>query len=164
MKTTAVNSIPYPEDSDPPAGPQQIQELADLLDTLKWGSRNLKPTAGIVAASEDLTLTTSYQDVPGATLEITPAVASKLLVTAVFAFSESSSGGASGTVNFNGEDQAIEARANADVSSASDTRAQVYSLDLAVEKNTIKLRAKYLGAKGKALAGSTRFLYQLVAA
>lgn len=79
-KTTTVNALPYPEDTDAPNGPAQIKALAELLDTLKYGSRNLKPTVEEKQQSEDMTLTESFVLVPGLKYEVTPAVASKLIV------------------------------------------------------------------------------------
>lgn len=82
MKETAVNKLPYPEDTDPPDGPGQIKALADVLDTLKYGSRNLKPSIGLVTgeAAEAFGTANTFVDVPGAKLEITPAVAGNLIV------------------------------------------------------------------------------------
>lgn len=118
---------------------------------------------GVKSASGDLTLSASYEDVPGTTLEITPNVASILKVTAVFHFSTISPGGAHGTVRLNAEDQAEVASLNTTVESAG-TVGQVYLLQLPAAKNTIKLRAKRNGAAGKTLAVSTRYLYELTAA
>lgn len=167
-KTTTVNAIPYPEDADAPDGPVQIKALAELLDTLKWGSRNLKPTTGIVEATETLGLTGAYQDVKGTTLEITPAVASILKVTAVFEFRAGEAEARyEGTMRLDAADQTPTARLNvANVAPSSANIPQVYSLALTAALHTIKMRAKRSsGASGGAVGGegNTRYLYELVA-
>lgn len=83
-KTTTIHGLPYPEDADSPDGPAQIKALAEALDALKYGSRSLKPTALVAGASGTLSLTEAFQDVSGMVIEVAPAVASILLVTAVF--------------------------------------------------------------------------------
>lgn len=158
---TSVNKIPFPLDADAPDGPTQIKALADLLDTLKWGSRNLKPVAGVKAAGGNLALTTSYQDVPETTLEITPAVASILKVIAIFNFqSIVSTEEALGTVRVDAVDQSQPALAE-----GSGTFAQVYAIPLTAAAHTIKLRAK-VGAEGhtgECNGFGTQFLYELIA-
>lgn len=180
-KTTTVNAIPYPEDTDAPNGPAQIKALAELLDTLKWGSPNLKPTVGVKAASSDLVLTTSYVDVElsGGNLEINPAVASILKVTAVFTtvmsgtVSTSGYAEARGTLNLDGVDQAPIAKrlvllnspagvADSDYASVS----QVYLLSLtAGEKHIVKMRGRKSATsyEVKVESGNTRMLYELAA-
>jgi hypothetical protein len=149
-------------------------------------SRKAKLTAGVIAATENLTLTTSYQDVPGAVLEITPAVASILKVTAVFDLEVflSTSDAAAG--------QSVEALGNAKLNSGSElsqvarvkiiptgeqvgdpyaaggvrnTVVEIYAISLTAALNVIKLRAKR-GAAGTAscYAAGTAFLYELIAA
>lgn len=87
-KTTTVNALPYPEDTDTPDGPAQFKALADALDVLRWGSRNLKPTAGEKIVAADFTLATGVgaKEITGSKIEITPAVDSKLFVDAAFAW------------------------------------------------------------------------------
>jgi hypothetical protein len=186
-KTTTVNAIPYPEDSDAPDAPTQIKALATLLDTLKWGSRNLAPTIGLKAAESDLALSASFEDVPlsGGSLELTPAVESKLLIAAVFDLeaSPSSTGAiirARGTIRLDAADQTREARVSAQLGDRIDETAgevtnlnnvlratvpQFYLLTLSAAKHTIKMRARReTSPEGKCYAANTGFAYLLVAA
>lgn len=59
MKTTAINKIPYAEDSDAPDYPTQGKEVAELLDTLQWPEGNIKDgaisLAKLAAAAKPLT-------------------------------------------------------------------------------------------------------------
>lgn len=168
MAETPVNKLPYPVDADIPNGPAQIKALADALDALKWGSRNLKPTAGVVQASESLSLSGAYQDVPGTSLEITPAVASILKVTAVFEFRAGEvTAEYAGTMRLDAADQTPLALLGvSNVSPSKATVVQVYSLALTAALHTIKMRARRSsGASGGTLGGegSTRYLYELIA-
>lgn len=167
-KTTTVNAIPYPEDTDAPDGPAQIKALAELLDTLKWGSRNLAPTVGMVNASGGLLLTESAVDVPGAVLEITPAVASKLLVVSSFRLMARNSGGASGSIWLDGVKSSKECGVSltgTTTGAASSVSVPLYEvLTLTAAKHTIKLRAQKEGTVECTLTASgTGFLYVLVA-
>lgn len=170
---TSVNKIPYPKDADAPDGPTQIKALAELLDTLKWGSRNLKPTAGIIAGNEDLTLTTSYQDVPGAKLEYTPPVAVNLHILTVFDFLAESTtpehepggepGEAFGSVKLDSAaEQTPLAKFDIDGLGRA-TVSQVHSLALTAAAHTIKLRAKKGGGNAVCGGTSTRAFYIVTA-
>jgi hypothetical protein len=165
MKATTIWGIPYPEDTDPPDGPTQIKALADYLDTLKWGSRNLRTTDGIVAASGDLTLANGeWKDVPGASVEIAPVVASKLKVTAIFDLENNGSGLVEGALALNGTRQSAHVLHNQSSGLHRATLAQVFILTLPAEKHTIKLQAQRIGENtGKVEADHTRFLYEMVA-
>lgn len=141
----------------------------------KLGSPKLAPTVGSAAATENLTLTTSYQDVPGGKLEITPTAAGKLLVVTVFTFAVESgvpveSVTALGTLKLDSES---EQAALAELIFGSEeevqeemtaTATQVYALTLTAAAHTIKMRAKR-GASGTGLckATSSRMLYALFA-
>lgn len=131
----------------------------------KITSQKMKPTVGVKASSGDLTLTTSYQDVPGAALSITPVVASTLKVTAIFEFGPE--GGASGemlgTLRLDAEDQSRVARGGAASIGEKGTYSQIYALALTAAPHTIKMRAKRVGASGACLAAGTAFLFELVA-
>lgn len=173
MKETA-NGLPYPEDTDSPDGPAQIKALADALDVLKWGSRNLKPTVGVVGCSADLNLTNAYQDVPGTELKITPAVASTLLVVASFNFIFETVDGnyrAQGTMRLDSTDQEGRvANAGGLIKASIDTPVhgmQVYALALTAAAHTLKMRAKYdvreTGGNIRIQDLGTAFLYALVA-
>lgn len=137
-----------------------------------------------VSASGDLTCTNSYQDVNGASLAITPPLASKLLCLATFDFEIAAGnkfaglwGKAFGALNVDGSDQAAKAvfqhrylntteTGNTPVARA--TVAQGYAVDLIAGAHTVTLRAKYeTGEKGenhtvKAIAQGTQFLYLLI--
>lgn len=173
--TTPVNAIPYPLDADAPDGAAQIKATATLLDTLKWGSRNLKPSVGVKAASEGLILTTSYQDVPTTAghLEITPAVTSLLLVVASFSFFNVSGVktiiGGQGTIKVDSEAEqsALAEYTGAATINQPKPASQVYAVSLSAAKHTIKLRARRNSATAEEectlLAANTRFIYALFA-
>jgi hypothetical protein len=130
----------------------------------------LRPMVGEIQATGTIALTNAYQDVTGATLEITPDVPSKLLCTAIFGL-EVVEGALllEGLLSLDGVDQTDavadyqpqQAGAHACVSTIS-----VLSLPEAGHKYTVKMRAQKFPNEGsaKALSGLTRMLYQLVAA
>lgn len=125
-------------------------------------SRKFKPTTGVVVATEDLELTGAYADVPGAKLEIIPAVASKMLITAVF---EGNGMDLIGSLKVDSESESTAtARVPRTEGQGTATGTQVYELALPAEKHTIKLRAKVAvgGGTHKCLAAGTRFTYELV--
>lgn len=173
-KTDAFE-IPFLEESDIPdmgAGDKAIAERMDeLFESHQWASRNIAPTAGIVSANfspkEALGLTTSYQDMTGATLELTPEVSGALKVTAIFVLLASGEPGeAVGTISVDGVDQAsvaslLHSGAGETIASVS----QVYLVPLSAgNAHTIKMRAKaiYSGGFSTCRIG-TRFLYELIA-
>lgn len=167
MAETPVNKLPYPTDADAPDGPVQIKALADALDVLKLGSRNLKPTIDIISASGDLTLTGSYQDVPGCVLEYTPPIAMNLFVLAIFEM-QGSPGECWGSIKLDEEaESAALAKSSNDAGTDRHTVSQVYKLALSAAKHTIKLRAKKGPAEanntGIVRTAGTRFLYLAVA-
>lgn len=136
-------------------------------------SRKMKPTTGLVAASADLALTEAYQDITGTTLEITPAVASILLVTTVFDIeihpnAEKAATGI-GTLSVDAVDQERVAQKQALIVPTGnavlrDTVFQQYRLALTAAKHTIKMRCKKTGAEPmKVYKTNTCFMYQLVA-
>ena len=169
MEETAVNKLPFPETTDSPDGPNQIGGLAEALDVLKWGSRNLKPElATDDATGEIIGLTGAYQDIPGASLAITPAVASKALILATFNFQVGGSNGvAVGSIKV---DEAAEEAQTAQLGTALDiitgTVTQAYIVSLSAAAHTIKMRAKRVsgGAGFNALKEGTRMAYLLFAA
>jgi hypothetical protein len=129
-------------------------------------SPKAKLTAGIVEASGDLVLTTSYQDVAGTELKITPAVASYLKVTAVFDFRITEGGRALGSMSVDGSTQLHTAHLttpNSTENSAT-TTAQVYLLSLTAASHTVMMRAKREGGgTGNCFKANTLFLYELIA-
>lgn len=172
MGETSVNKLPYPTDANAPDGPTQIKALAEALDALKWGSRNLSPAAGLIQASEEKPVeNASYADIPGTTLEITPAVASLLIINATWTFSEASGGPTlhlKGTIRLDSEDQTAAAQIGAipEGSGFPHSISMPYVLALSAAKHTIKMRARRDGGvapSAKYAAGSTRYSYLLLA-
>jgi hypothetical protein len=164
---SAVYKIPSPEDKDAPNGPAEFKAQADAIDAIKWLSRSLKPTIGVVQASEGFELPEAYKDVPGTTLELTPAVASTLLVVANWHFQTAAAGTIlSGTMSLNGVDQTPTGLLTVGGSNAVyQTVPQVYALALPAEKNTIKMRAKSStkSVVYSLVAANTRYLYAMFA-
>ena len=174
---SAIYEFPSPEDSESPNGPAQIKALADKLDANQWKSRSLKPTTGVKQASGSavLVLTTSYQDVAGTTLEITPDMNSTLRIWAVFGFQAQIVSGleenyAYGIVNLDTVDQVTQFAqlgiASQGITLGQGALATALSLSASV-KHTIKLRARKSGGGGVAVLGlqplATHFVYDLVA-
>jgi hypothetical protein len=156
---TSVNKIPFPLDADAPDGPTQIKALAELLDTLKWGSRNLKPTAGMLGPEiAPLELTGSYGDLPGITQEVTPAVASNIFVVGLFSMMELTAGGgiAEGTLKLDATDQLGPTAFGTVLNTYT---ASAWILSLSAEKHTIKLRAKRSGGSGGKAIGRMLYAY-----
>lgn len=125
---------------------------------------------GRVSASGDLTLTTSYQDVPGATLSITPTVASTLLVWATADLegstpTEIAVGKAIAVLNVDSADRS-EQLINGFLSTSAilrETVGQSFSISLTAAAHTIKLRAKMEKlTSGKARETNTGFTYLLI--
>ena len=139
-------------------------------------SKKLKPTAGVITASGESTLTASYADVSGAKLEITPSVASLLLVTAVFDFeveTVATPGAvveAVGSLKVDSEsEQSIGAifskKSLGTVDALRNSASQTYALSLTAATHTIKMRAKKNGeGTAKARTFATRLSYLLLAA
>lgn len=164
-KETAVNKLKYPEDKDNPDGPTQIKELAEGLDVLKWGSRNLKPTVGLKKLSVEIKpVESTFQDA-GANLEITPAVASNLLLVTFSEF-ECTEGAGNGESSYKLDSASeSEQRAifNATASVQGATIAMPYLIALTAEAHTIKFRVRKSGSGKFRLGANSGFLYCLVA-
>lgn len=149
---------------------EEAQAMIVALEAEAITSQKWKPTAGVKSASSDLTLGEAFADVAGMKLEITPSVASTLLVVAIFDFELSQSGAAAqGSLKLDSETELTpvgELKSNqAAVERA--TIAQVYALPLTAGAHTIKGRAKNsehsVTVNGKCIAASTQFLYLLFA-
>jgi hypothetical protein len=134
-------------------------------------SRKAKLTAGVVTANENLGLTEVFQNVPGAELKITSAVASKLVMTAIFDFNPT---GPSAHCEFHGTltlndgaaaDPGEDPLAILEIpgSQHHGTVAQVYSPALSAGAHTIKMQARMIVGQGQVLDEHTRFLYELIA-
>jgi hypothetical protein len=125
---------------------------------------------GRVSASENLTLTTSYQDVPGASLSITPSVASRLLVWAtadvqVGTPTQLSLGYAFVKLNVDGADRTEQMLRGYFGGAAVERQPlhQDYSITLTAAAHTIKLRSKMENAESATCYGThTGFTYLLI--
>lgn len=188
-KTAAPWEQPYFLGTDKPpdmaavtkAGADKTHANLATVAAAVLGSSQLKPTAGIKAASADLTLTGSYQDVAlsGGNLVITPTVASTLLVIAIFDLritlgtGAGKEGVAFGTIRLDSTDQTPIAKNELDLvalesvvtnTGSAATVSQVYALALTAAEHTIKMRAMFSrGASAKVEADNTRMLYALFA-
>jgi len=170
---TSTYKFPSPEDSEAPNGPAQIKALADKLEATKWLSQSLKPTRGVKQASANLgPLTTSYQDVAGTTLEITPVVASIIRIWATFGMQGQQLEGIEnnevfGIVNLDGVDQTAQYAWSNIIQKGEQigSRSLVTELALTAAKHTIKLRAKKTGAFATwfVIGAATHYAYDLVA-
>jgi hypothetical protein len=162
---TAINKIPYPKDTDAPDGPTQIKALAELLDTLKWGYRNLKVPVGVLPmTAESLSLTESYQDITGAKLEIEPLKTVKLLVAATFEMACVEADAAMrGAIKVDSESERERVARFQGPLNARATVALVDMITLAEGAHTIKLRAKRDSAKaGNVVKLGTQLAYLYV--
>lgn len=90
MTESSIYKIPSPVDGDDPDGPVQVKAAADKIDAIKWLSRSLRPTTGVLTLLEDQTLTTSYVDAEAGAVDliakITPSVDSLLKIDAALIF------------------------------------------------------------------------------
>lgn len=138
-------------------------KIADLAVT----SRKMKPTIDIVQATSTIGLGGEYADVPGTTLEITPAVASSLYITAIFGFESAVAGDirAEGTMRLDAEDLFPPAFFTGEDNPKGATTSQVFKMSLSAAKHTIKMRVRKAGGfgTGELNADYTRYQYLLVA-
>ena len=102
-------------------------------------SRKLNPTMGKVAATASLSVTTTEQDVAGATVDLTLAVASKFLVWSIWDVASVSGGVFIGYVNWNGSNLTGEALLD---DANRHMLAQVHYVEAGAGTFTLKLRAK----------------------
>ena len=165
-------TVPTSADYDPGQAdvPRAFRDYTDSLDDAI--AQRVRPLVGVeVATGEALELNAAlYVDVPGTTLEIAPAAAGRLLVTAVFAFqipggTPNSTG--YGTISVDGVDQSGEALLNRSEIGPrmQSTVSQVYDVPLSAAAHTIKMRAKGEGGPGVLvvpLGERTRMLYQFI--
>jgi hypothetical protein len=130
-------------------------------------SRKFKPSAGVVKATGDLTLGPTYADIAGASLAITPSVASVLYVTAVFHFVAGGAGGDTGygTIRVDEADQTPTAVFRSESGLSQQSVAQVYEVPLSAATHAIKMRGMVFSAAPtlKIEADNTRFLWILAA-
>jgi len=131
-------------------------------------SRKMKPTVGEKAMSaEALVLEELYADLAGCQLEITPAVASNLVVTGVFeVVAVEAAVEMYGSVKVDAEaEKGTVARYRGGAASARSTVMQTWVIPLTAALHTIKLRAKRnSAAKGTVFQPGTKMSYQLFAA
>lgn len=118
---------------------------------------------GVVSASEDLTLKNTTQDVPGAEVNLSPTVASKLLVVANFRVFCSGATIFEGFLRVGESDQSQVAYLG-ETTTAETMASQIYVVDLAAGTHTVKLRAKAPSVSGapKVRATHSRLLYLLI--
>jgi len=162
---TSTYKFPSPEDSESPNGPAQIKALTDKLEATKWLSQSLKPTVGVKEASGSAALGTSYADVTGVKLEITPAVASNLLVVSVPSFTEVQEGNVYAVLNVDGVVQSRAAFMGGAAGGVkqSASPAQAYVISLTAAAHTIKMQAKRENASGSQIGIGSMILYALFA-
>lgn len=165
--TTTRLGLSKPESTDSTAELREaIGANADILERLS--------PAGVFAATSDLTLTSSMQNVPGASGNLiftgSPFTPVKLLIIAVFDFLAPTSAvdEMQGTVFVGANEQAELARF-AVPSSASPQRAtvsQLYSVEVdAAGSYSVGLRAKDTGAThGTCKSPGSKLLYQVIPA
>jgi hypothetical protein len=128
-------------------------------------SGKAKLTAGQVVATSTLKLEkgAGYKDVPGATLEITPSVASTLLVIATFELMvEEVESIAEGALVSDGK-TFKSAIWGPKTSGAFASVSQSYAVSLTAAPHTIKLQARSSGGLSYCFVGATGFLYELIA-
>lgn len=137
-------------------------------------SRKIKPTIGTKTASGNLVTEEAYADVPGLALEITPQVASNLMLwTSIYAASITSSPTLTGIVSVDGEGAATsEARgplthkANVPLAEGPVLIATgLHVIPLSATAHTVKIRFKRTstGSQAATLSTASRMLYQLCA-
>lgn len=130
-------------------------------------SRKFKPTAGAVAASEDLTVSDTIQDIPGSSFEITAAVSSLLLLTATFTvFIEcTTTTGVRGSIQVDAKEQTAPALLRVQSSTLA-TISQSYAVSLTAGTHKITQRAGYDVGNSPVTCNSfeTGMVYLLVAA
>lgn len=125
-------------------------------------SRKFKPTTGLVSPSEDLTLTTSYADIPGTERSITPSVASILKVWVNLYKTVSANEEANAVLTVDGVDQSRIIRLLDNVEGAGGF--QLYAVSLTAAEHKVKLRAKRVGTGSATIDSSIScYLYELVA-
>lgn len=140
-------------------------KIADAAAT----SRKTKLTAGKIAASEGLALGEAYGDIPGCKLEITPLVASNLLIIATFDFTNSSEGiGVAenvGSISVDGAAENASIARQRGVFNGWASVSQSYVIPLTAALHTIKLRAKRASGTvaSEAAKAGTGFSYVLLA-
>lgn len=145
-QAAAGNDSRFTNERVPTSSSVTEAKLADAAVT----SRKFKPSTGVIAATSNLVLTESYQDVPGGKLEITPAVASKIMIVVFFDFFVAlGSGQALGSISLDGgAENAKTANSEAFLptwtseTGLRQTVGQVYELSLTAASHTIKMRAK----------------------
>lgn len=155
-------------------GSSSVEE-ANIVDGAAT-SRKTRLTADVKRQSVGpLALEASYKDITGTSFELTPSVASNLIVTATFQFSFTGGEGSAlqqaiGTLNIDGSDQTGVATykvvGETNLKSFSNiqiTVSQSYILALTAIKHTMKLRARKVGTLTIESFENTSLAYILVA-
>jgi hypothetical protein len=118
---------------------------------------------GVIAPSENLTLSSSYQDLPGSETKVTASITSKLLVVASFSFESGGVNEYFGNLSVDGVEQTPPAFCVFG-SNTKPAAPQVWAVSVSAKELTLKLRSKSVGGAGtsKCLAANTRALYVLL--
>jgi hypothetical protein len=118
--------------------------------------------AGIATATSNLSLTASWQDIPGATITITPTAASKIMVWVTADIDGNTAQNCAVALNVDGSRQSAQAAVR--VTTDRFTVSQVFLVSLDASEHTIKLQGQNAdGSAGTVYSTHTNFLYFLFA-
>jgi hypothetical protein len=142
----------------------------------KLDSTAVAPTMATVVASSNLTMTSTFTDIAGTSLVITPTVASTIFIVGTFELNMATAAGLAtqevdGALNVDGVNQTRIARffnantAGGTAQTFTVTVSQSWVLSLTAAAHTIKLQARAQGAftSSSAVANSTAWSYMLFA-
>lgn len=167
MGKSTLYEIPWPEVTDIPHGPLQMEEIAETVDAIQWASRSLKPTVGVKLMSVgEVELAESYSDLTGCKLEITPPVASNLFVVGSFqVLALEAECEFHGAIKLDAEAEKTQvARYRVEKANEQTTVSQAWVIPLTAAAHTIKLRARRGNGKKITVAQpATSMAYQLFA-
>lgn len=116
---------------------------------------------GTAPASATLTLTSSFADIVGAAVTITPSVASTAIVTGVFDMQATAAATLIGDLQLNGVSQSGQAIFAATASGQRATISKVWHVNLTAASQTLKLRASYSTGSGTVNNTHTQLSYVL---
>lgn len=167
---TPLFELPYPQDGDVPDAPTQIHNLALRVEALL----DVLATHGIVAASGSSgVLPTTWTDVPGCSIDLTPTMPVHALIVATFYVDIEKNAGASTlgidcrlTVDSTGQAKAAHVYKDDAIAVATVHQTmiqQVYRVPLTAALHTLKLQAQRVSNGGAVVTlADTQFLYRLV--
>ena len=119
-------------------------------------------TSGRVAATGALTTTSSFTDVPGATVTFTPAVAGFAIVNVTADISVSSGGLVSALLVVDGTPESQEIIGQFPTATARGTFAQTYRVSLTAASHTLKVQGKYVAVGGIIYSPHTTLTYTFI--